>query len=156
MEIRRSGSADGDVVCRLRFEFMAEFRGGGADGSAPGFPEATRTFVSRSHAAGTMVSWLAEEDGSPAGLVSVVVQEVPPRWDDVRTSEGLVVNMYVRPTHRGRGTGRLLLDACLEGAVERGLRRLNLYATSDGRPLYLDRGFVVRDNWMVLDVPADG
>ena len=63
--------------------------------------------------------------------------------------------MYVRSSHRRQGIGRRLLEACLRAAPERGLRRLNLYATADGRPLYTDRGFVARDNWMVLDVPAD-
>ncbi len=102
-----------------------------------------------------MVSWLAEADDAPVGLVSVVVHEVPPRPDDVRTREGLVVNMFVRTAHRRQGIGRLLLGACLRGARGLGLRRLNLYATPDGRPLYADRGFVTRDNWMVLDVAPD-
>ena len=42
MEIRRSGSADVDVVCRLRFEFMAEFRVAGRTGRPPGSPRRRR------------------------------------------------------------------------------------------------------------------
>ena len=133
----------------------AEFRGGRSDGFAPGFHEATREFVRRTLTAGTLLTWLADDGGAAVGLVSVVVQEVPPRSDDIRTREGLVVNMYVRSSHRRQGIGRRLLEACLRAAPGCGLRRLNLYATADGRPLYTDRGFVARDNWMVLDVPAD-
>jgi GNAT superfamily N-acetyltransferase len=155
MLIRTAGAEDVDVVCGLRFEFMAGFRGGRADEFDPEFQEATRVFVRRSLAGGTLLTWLAEEARTAVGLVSVVLQEVPPRSDDIRTLEGLVVNMYVRSSHCRQGIGRLLLDACLRAAPEHGLRRLNLYATSDGRPLYAGRGFVIRDNWMVLDVPAD-
>ena len=155
MDIRIVEHRDLEVVCALRIEFMAEF--GGVDpGTVPDrFAEATRQFVARSHANGTMTSWLAEEDGSAAGLVSVVVQDVPPRLSDTRTIEGLVVNMYVRRSWRLRGFGRRLMRTCLDAAGEMGLRRLNLYATPDGRPLYADIGFITRDNWMVLDVPSE-
>ena len=155
MNIRTAEHRDLDVVCRLRFEFMAEFGGSDPDAFPDGFREATRLFVERSHSRGTMASWLAEEDGSVVGLVSVVLQDVPPRSRDLRTIEGLVVNMYVRQSRRNEGVGHQLMHACLDAAGKLGIRRFNLYATSEGRPLYTDIGFVPRDNWMVLDVPSE-
>ena len=91
--------------------------------------------------------------GLAVGLVSVILQTVAPLPEDPRPLEGLVINMYVRPEVRGRGVGRLLLEACLDWAAGHGLRRLNLYATPAGRPLYLDAGFVPRADWMVLPLP---
>ena len=104
---------------------MAEFRGDSV-GFTPGFHEATRRFVGRSHADGTMVSWLAEADDAPVGLVSVVVHEVPPRPDDVRTCEGLVVNMFVRHRPSPAGDRSPAPRGLLRGARGLGLRRLNL------------------------------
>jgi len=154
MDIRIAGGRDLDVVAGLRLEFMAEIGGVDPDTFPDGLREATRRFVARSHSHGTMTSWLAEQDGTTVGLVSVVLQEVPPRPGDLRTVEGLIVNMYVRRSRRAQGVGRRLLQACLDAAAGLGIRRLNLYATADGRPLYADVGFVARDNWMVLDVPS--
>ena len=54
---------------------------------------------------------------------------------------GFVGNMVVAPAHRRRGVGSAILDAVttfLEGA---GCVRLELNATSDGRPLYERFGF---------------
>ena len=101
-----------------------------------------------------MLSWPAEHDGTAQGLVSMLLQEAPPRVDDVRSLEGLVANLYVRRPWRRRGSGRLLLEACRDAAGGVGVRRLNLYATSDGRPLYDAAGFVARADWMVLDLPV--
>jgi GNAT superfamily N-acetyltransferase len=153
MEIRTAELRDVDVVCRLRLEFLAEYRGIDPNFLPNGFEDATRQFVTRSHSDGTLLSWLAEEAGIAIGLVSVVLQNVPPRPEELRTVEGLVINMFVRQSGRSRGIGRLLLGACSDAASAYGIRRLNLYATTDGRPLYSAAGFNARSDWMTLDIP---
>jgi len=153
MDIRRSGLGDDDVVAMLRIEFVAGFRGVDVDDLPEDFRRETARFVADGHARGTMLSWLAEEDGAPCGLVSVLLQDAPPRVEDARSREGLVVNMYVRPAWRRTGLGRRLLGSCVEGAPAAGIRRLNLYATPDGRPLYRATGFVPRSDWMILELP---
>jgi GNAT superfamily N-acetyltransferase len=154
MQIRTAELRDCDVVGGLRSEFMAEHRGLALSALPDRFHEATQQFITRSHSDRTMVSWLAEEDSVVLGLVSVVLQCVPPRPEDLRTTEGLVVNMYVRQSVRSQGIGRLLLRARVDSAPEYGMRRLNLYATTDGRPLYSAVGFIAKDDWMVLDLPS--
>jgi GNAT superfamily N-acetyltransferase len=153
MEIRTAELRDFGVVGGLRSEFMAEHRGIALSAQPDRFHEATQQFIARSHSDGTMVSWLAEKEGEVIGLVSVVLQDVPPRPEDLRTVEGLVINMYVRQSERTRGIGGLLLQACVDSAAQYGIRRLNLYATTDGRPLYSSAGFIAKDDWMVLDLP---
>jgi GNAT superfamily N-acetyltransferase len=54
---------------------------------------------------------------------------------------GVVGNMVVAERHRRRGIGRAILDRILADLRERGTRRLELYATADGRPLYAAAGF---------------
>ena len=84
----------------------------------------------------------------------MILQDVPPRPEDLRTIEGLVINMYVQQSERTKGIGGLLLRACVDSAAQYGIRRLNLYATTDGRPLYSAAGFIAKDDWMVLDLPS--
>jgi GNAT superfamily N-acetyltransferase len=154
MEIRTAELRDFGVVGGLRSEFMAEHKGIALSALPDRFHEATQKFIARSHSDGTMVSWLAEKEGDVVGLVSVVLQDVPPRPEDLRTVEGLVINMYVRRSERTKGIGGLLLQACVSSAAQYGIRRLNLYATMDGRPLYSAAGFIAKDDWMVLDLPS--
>ena len=54
---------------------------------------------------------------------------------------GVVGNMVVAEPHRRRGVGRAILDAVVDDLRERGGRRIELYATPDGRPLYAGAGF---------------
>ncbi len=61
--------------------------------------------------------------------------------------------MYVRPPFRRRGVGRALLEECLAAAQQLSLRRLLLYATDDGLPLYTSVGFSSNLMWMERAVP---
>ena len=54
---------------------------------------------------------------------------------------GVVGNMVVAAPHRRRGIGSAILGAVLEFLEGSGCTRLELYATSEGRPLYAAHGF---------------
>ena len=103
--------------------------------------------------AGRIHSWVARDGEQAVGVVSLLLHDVPPMPDDARTSEALVINMFVSPMERRRGVGASLLEACLRGGRECGVRRFYLRATDSGRPLYEETGFRVRDDWMELRVP---
>lgn len=54
---------------------------------------------------------------------------------------GFVGNMIVAPVHRRRGIGSVVLETITAHLAEAGCRRLELNATSEGRPLYERHGF---------------
>jgi GNAT superfamily N-acetyltransferase len=150
MRIRRAGAHDLVLVTRMRLAFLADLRGVEPQSFPPDFVDRTRRFLELRHRSGTLLSWLAEEDRRCAGVVSVLILDMPPRLDEPRTREGYVINMYVDPADRRRGVGRALFETCIDGAVEGGLRRLMLHATDDGRLLYEETGFRPNDDWMEL------
>jgi GNAT superfamily N-acetyltransferase len=154
MRIRVADLRDVDVLCTLRTEFVVDYRGLDPAGLSRQFAEATRQFFEQGINEGSVVSWLAEEEGAAVGLVSVVLQSAPPRPEDTRSVEGLIINMFVRPTERGRGVGGSLLRSCLAAGPDYRVRKFNLYATDAGRPLYLKEGFSSPNNWMVLHLPT--
>lgn len=149
MHIREAGRADRDLVARMRLRFLAEHRS--VDELSAAFVAATDAFVAESMQAATLLSWLADDDGGTCiGVVSMVLQRVPPHPDQPQTWEGYVVNMYVEPEHRQQGVGRALLVALQAKAVELELRRLYLHATDAGRPMYEQAGFTPDARWMHL------
>lgn len=147
--IRVAGADDLDELCRLRLAFIGDVRHVDPATFDPAFVDATRTFFLDAMQVGRIRSWLAVVGDRAVGLVSVVVADVPPLPGRREVREGYVINAYVAPEGRRRGTGRALLDAALASADELGLRGFHLYATEDGRPLYEQAGFVPDDRFLV-------
>jgi ribosomal protein S18 acetylase RimI-like enzyme len=67
--------------------------------------------------------------------------------------EAIVLNVYVEAAWRRRGVGEALLRAILDALAVRGIRRVVLHASPDGRRLYERLGFVIT-NEMRLSGPA--
>jgi len=51
------------------------------------------------------------------------------------------MNMYTLHEYRKRGIGNELFGRIMDEAKERGYKKITLYATDMGRPLYLQHGF---------------
>ena len=66
---------------------------------------------------------------------------------------GFVGNMIVDAHHRRRGIGAAILQAVIEFLEERGTTRMELYATSEGRPLYARHGFDLTGPSAMVRVP---
>ena len=155
MKIRTADSGDLDVVLDLRLAFLCEVRALDPSEITVQFRSATWTFFDETQRAGRLRTWIAEEDGQVLGLVSAVVNDVPPLLEDGRSKAGYIINEYVIPSARGRGIGRLLLRSALECAAALGIRQFNLYATDAGYPMYRSEGFAAHDSFMVRTVSID-
>ncbi|WP_426570989.1 N-acetyltransferase family protein [Aquihabitans sp. McL0605] len=153
MLIRPTDDGDAEVVLRLRLAFIAEFREIEVAELTSAFVDATRAYLADVTARDRLRSWVAEADGEPVGLVSVLTQDAPPLPEELRAHEGYIVNMYVAPSARKQGIARQLLAATTGAARAEGWRRLYLYATDAGRPLYEHTGFAPDDRWMDLRLP---
>ena len=153
MHVRLAGTEDLDAVCTLRVRFMAEHRGLRPDDFPPDFEPRTRDFLERHARARTIRSWLADDDGVPVGVVSMLLLDMAPMPDDPRSTDGYLINMYVDPVRRGAGVGRQLLDVCIAEAIELGVHRLLLSTTPDGRPLYESAGFAADGDWLDRRLP---
>lgn len=109
---------------------------------------------------GEYLAWVAEQaQGLPLILGGAGVQLRPilprprPGSDDLEHGpEAIVLNVYVEPAWRRRGIAEALMRALLDDLASRGIRRIVLHASDDGRRLYEKLGFVVT-NEMRLSVP---
>lgn len=158
MAIRTALPDDLAAIVRLRTTFVAGVRGIEAVDLAPEFVATTETFLRDRATAGRLHSWLATDtdDGPAVGLVSVLVTDAPPLPEELRSTEGYIVNMFVEPGSRRRGHARALLDTVVDAAPALGLRRLWLHSTDDGRPLYEETGFASDPRWMARRLPLPG
>lgn len=145
--IRAAEADDLDLVVVRRLDFLAEHRGLARDQLDLAFVEATRAFLLRTHGR-TFLSWFAEVDDECVGIVSVITSDAPPRPEDLRSTDGYIVNMHVDREHRSKGIGRLLVERAMADCEAAGVRRFTLYATDDGRALYESIGFADEVGWM--------
>lgn len=114
-------------------------------------------------AAGTVRSWIADDDGQAQGSVSVLALDMAPRPEDHSSIDGFVINligafvidMHVLAPRRRRCVGDRLLDELLVAARQQGIRRLMLYPTPDGAPLYAGAGFQPRPDFVELAFAKD-
>ena len=96
------------------------------------------------------VTWLAEVDGEPVGMVNMLVFTRMPRPGETRSSQwGYLANCYVLQERRSTGLGSRLLDACTAYADEHGFVRIVLSPTERSVPFYGRGGFEPATSLMV-------
>lgn len=74
---------------------------------------------------------------------------------------GYLHHLAVTPTHRKKGLGRALVNACLEQLAALGIPKCNIFLladNADGRVFWLHEGWATRDDLVVVQKPlfADG
>ena len=74
----------------------------------------------------------------------------PPLPENERTTEAMITNMFVRPSHQRQGIGRRLLEQCIAAADQFKIGCFLLQTTLEGRSLYTSAGFTPTADWMEL------
>lgn len=140
----RVRAATVDDIPALAYQRCAMFVATGAiaaDATAE-LDAAERRYLAQAMPAGTFVAWLVEHDGQVVAGGGLQLRTLQPRPGFVGGEpEGLIVSMWTEADHRRRGLGSVVMDAILGWCRARGLRRLTLHASADGRPLYERYGF---------------
>ena len=93
-------------------------------------PGVTRDVVERS-VAGSIVMGVYSPEGAQVAFARAVTDRATFAW---------IADVFVLPSHRGRGLGRFVVSTLLEHPGLHGLRRLML-ATADAHELYGAYGF---------------
>ena len=138
--VRDVAPSDLDLVCRHRHE-MFKVSGRSDEMLAP-MGEPFRAWLEPRLRDRRYFGWIVEEKGEAIAGVGMMVIDWPPHpshlTQDVR---GYVLNMYVEPSHRRTGLGKLLIRRGDAEAQTRGLNYLVLHATAQGRGLYEQLGW---------------
>jgi len=128
----------------------------GAEISDPSFDHRFEEWSARE--ADQRVTWLAWVGDEPVGMLNLLVFTRMPRpqspEDDRPGQWGYVANVYVRPEHRGAGSGGLLVAAATSYADARGFARIVLAPSPRSVPLYRRAGFGPATQLMVRERPA--
>jgi ribosomal protein S18 acetylase RimI-like enzyme len=110
----------------------------------------TASYLREALPRGEYLAWIARGTESPHTIVGGAGAQLRPilprphgERDDLELGpEAIVLNVYVAPEWRRRGVGEALMRAVLDGLAVRGISRIVLHASDDGRRLYERLGFI--------------
>ena len=106
------------------------------------------------------LAWVAEASGDGviggAGVqLRPIMPRPPDRGDELELGpEAIVFNVYVAPAWRRRGVADALMRALLDDLRDRGIRRIVLHASAEGRRLYERLGFTATNEMRLTSGPG--
>jgi ribosomal protein S18 acetylase RimI-like enzyme len=147
--VRQAGTSDIPRLAQHRAAMFRDMRQLPSHQEEP-LVRATASYLRDALPRGDYVAWVAEDDGTPpmtVGGAGVQLRPILPRPrpgdDDLELGpEAIVLNVYVEPAWRRHGIGEALMRAVLDALAVRGIRRIVLHASDDGRRLYERLGFL--------------
>jgi GNAT superfamily N-acetyltransferase len=147
--IRRAEDADLAAIVRLRRQWTQEQEG---DREDPAFDERLAAWFTResSH----RITWLAEADDRPIGMMNLAIFERMPRPGRASSHWGYLGNAFVLAAYRNQGIGRQLISAVLAYADENGFARVVLSPTERSIPFYERAGFGPANALMLRTPPT--
>jgi GNAT superfamily N-acetyltransferase len=140
---RKATTDDLEALARLRYAMQAE-----RQDEHPAEPAPWEVYLAAYRAAfadqishGGFDAWLAEDGGMAVSCVILLWWRTPPIFDQLVRRRGMVSSVYTLPEYRRRGISRQLLLMLIAEAKELQIRRLVLWASEMGRPMYEGLGF---------------
>ena len=100
---------------------------------------------------------VADDEGAVVGYVFMAIEGYD--YLQLRGPAGILHDIIVTPEHRGRGTGRLLLEAALDYMKARGVPRIVLFTAAQNEAaqrLFASTGFRRTMVEMTMDVDPGG
>jgi GNAT superfamily N-acetyltransferase len=150
IEIRKAAESEFAVMAEFRLAMFRDMAA--AAGESSDAVEALRgpneAWIAR-HFGRDFDEWLAQAEGEVVASAGVIWFEHPPGPTNPGGTEAYILNVYTRPDWRKRGLARTLVDRIVAEARSRGIRRVWLRASPEGRPLYVDMGFA-ESNYLQL------
>jgi ribosomal protein S18 acetylase RimI-like enzyme len=103
--------------------------------------------------AGSGAAGTCEED--LIASIGLVIHSTPPSPHNLAGRVGYIMNLVTLPAWRRRGIARALLAHVLDVLRAEGVPVASLHASDEGRSLYEDIGFRVRDAVPEMQLPLD-
>jgi GNAT superfamily N-acetyltransferase len=131
---------DLDLICEHRKRMFAE-AGRPTEELIP-MAENFRLWLEPRLADGRYFGFLLEDAGQVIAGVGLILLDFPPHFlHPTSSARGYILNVFVEPSHRGRGLATRLMELSEAEFARRGVEFLVLHASDMGRPVYEKMGW---------------
>ena len=159
--VRQADTADIPAIARHRASMFRDMGQLAAHLVEP-LERATASYLTDALPRGEYLGWVAENERPAAtaiGGAGVQLRPILPRprpgSDHLELGpEAIVLNVYVEPAWRRCGVGGALMRAVLAALADRGIQRVVLHASQDGRRLYERLGFAATNEMRLIQDPG--
>ena len=152
MKTRAITVDDVATLVELRIALLEETGGALASDVRDSLLRANDAFFRNNLDSPAWKSWCAEDEGCIVAVGTLAFFDRPPYPGNVEGRDAYLLNMYTLPNYRGRGVATRLVTEMLHYAQFRGVRKIVLHATDEGRRIYTKLGFVASSAYMELAV----
>lgn len=157
--IRKASLSDYPIIARHRVGMFRDM--GVLDASRENeLIRATSEYLQTAIPEGEYLGWLAEAGNTREviGGAGVQLRRILPRADAGVPGlelgpEAIVLNVYVESSWRRKGVAEALMRRLLDDVAARGIRRVVLHASPDGRRLYERLGFAASNEMRLTQTP---
>lgn len=143
---RKAGASDIELLVNTRLNLMEEDSGVMTDQERQLLYQSNKNYMEIGISNGSFFAFLAFDNDVLVGSCSVCLYCVLPGRKLPNGKNAYVQNMYVTPSYRRNGIGKILISMCVNEAIEHGHDRITLHATQKGKLLFQQSGFKMEDN----------
>ena len=138
---RKANAGDAFELARIRTLFLAGLNNISCEDEMRRTETANKAYFDATLADESFVAWLAVDDGKIVATSGLSFYAVPPSFKVPDGRVAYIMNMYTFPDYRSQGLGMELLKRTVKEAEGRGYKKVTLYATNKGKPIYERFGF---------------
>ncbi len=149
--IRPAVAADIPALVELRLGMFASMEHSEPD-EVERFRKELYEYMTDKLPSGEYMSWVADVHGEAVASGGLVIHSAPPTLHNPSGLEGYVISVFTAPEWRRQGMSRAIMTAILDHLRSKGITKVTLRATEQGRPLYLSLGFTADDRRMDLNI----
>lgn len=134
---------------RLRIELFEELEEVCKDTDVTELELATKQYY-LSHINKDLISWGIFQKGELVAIGSLCLFTRIPYSENLSGLEGYILNIYTSKQFRKYGFANQILDNIIEYSHKNNIKRLWLNSSEQGKCLYVEKGFIQKDNEMEL------
>lgn len=138
-----------DEFCRLRMELFKELGEISKKTDILELESATKQYY-LSHINKDLICWGIRQENKLVAVGSLCLFERIPYEKNLSGLEGYILNIYTSIKFRKRKFANCILDEIISYASKIDIKRLWLNSSEQGKKLYINRGFIKKENEMEL------
>ena len=149
VEIIRAGESDIETLMSIRLEMLRVVNGmDGSEDFDKKLVDCSREYFLN----GDQTTVLAMDGNTAVGCAAISYITIMPTYSHPTGKRAHLMNVYTKSDYRRQGIAKKMVLPLIDEAKKRGCTEISLDATSDGRPLYENLGFVQNTEGMVLEL----
>lgn len=141
---------DIDLLLETRIEVLRAVFSLPPDEDTTALKEANRAYYNEKIPTGEHLAGFAYEGDQLVATGALCFYQEMPSPDNDMGMCAYLMNVYTRPLYRKRGIGNAMTDWLVEQARQRGVGKIYLETTPEGRRVYEQYGFVPMEDYLYL------